>query len=162
MLYDAHNHLQDHRLDAERAAILQQLPQTGLAEAIVNGSAEDDWDDVALLARAHSWLRPSFGLHPWYVKERSPQWQERLRHWLTLFPEAPVGEIGLDRWIIDGLKPDDPRLAGLRVAPLAEQCEVFAAQLALGAELNRAIVERFRAAGVVYPAPMPEMRIVKG
>ena len=51
---------------------------------------------------------------------------------------AHVGEIGLDRWIIDGLKPDDPRLAGLRVAPLAEQTEVFAAQLALSAELARA------------------------
>ena len=31
-----------------------------------------------------------------------------------------------------------------------------------GAEINRAIVERFRAAGVVYPAPVPEMRVVRG
>ncbi len=30
------------------------------------------------------------------------------------------------------------------------------------AEINRAIVERFRAAGVVYPAPPPEMRVVRG
>ena len=32
----------------------------------------------------------------------------------------------------------------------------------VGAEINRAIVERFRAAGVVYPAPAPEMRLVRG
>jgi small conductance mechanosensitive channel len=31
-----------------------------------------------------------------------------------------------------------------------------------GAEINRAIVERFRAGGVVYPAPVPEMRLVRG
>jgi TatD DNase family protein len=36
------------------------------------------------------------------------------------------------------VRPDDPRIAGLRVAPMAEQCEVFASQLALAAELNRA------------------------
>lgn len=136
MLYDAHHHLQDHRLDAERAAILQQLPQTGLAEAIVNGSAEDDWEDVALLARAHSWLRPSFGLHPWYVKERSPQWQERLRHWLTLFPEASVGEIGLDRWIEN---PD-----------ITAQIECFSWQLQLATELQRpATIHCLRAWGLL-------------
>jgi TatD DNase family protein len=53
-------------------------------------------------------------------------------------PTAGVGEIGLDRWIVDGIKPGDPRIAGLRVAPLEEQGEVFGAQLALAAELNRA------------------------
>lgn len=99
MLYDAHNHLQDARLDAERDALLQQLPAAGLTEAVVNGSDEEDWELVAQLARTQTWVRPSFGLHPWYVKDRSPQWQTRLQHWLQLFPEAAVGEIGLDRWI---------------------------------------------------------------
>jgi TatD DNase family protein len=36
----------------------------------------------------------------------------------------------------DRAKPDDPRLAGLRRAPLAEQLEVFHAQLAITAERN--------------------------
>ena len=82
---------------------------------------------------------PSFGIHPWDCGNRGPGWEKNLRAALTANPAAGIGEVGLDRWIIDGLKPDDPRLAGLRVAPLAEQCEVFAAQLALGAELNRAV-----------------------
>ena len=40
--------------------------------------------------------------------------------------------------MIDSVKPDDPRLAGLRVAPIGEQREAFTWQLALAAELNRA------------------------
>lgn len=123
-LFDAHNHYQDARLDAVRDAALKEVRAMGLEEAVVNGSAEDDWADVARLARAHAWLRPSFGLHPWYVKERTPAWLETLEKWLVHFPEAPVGEIGLDRWI------EDPDL------PAQEEC--FRAQLELATRLRRA------------------------
>jgi TatD DNase family protein len=60
-----------------------------------------------------------------------------LRAQLLADPCGAVGEIGLDRWIINGIRPDDPRLTGLRVAPLPEQAEVFTAQYTLAAELNR-------------------------
>jgi TatD DNase family protein len=50
-----------------------------------------------------------------------------------------VGEIGLDRWILDSAKPDDPRLTGLRRAPLEEQGEVFLKQLALACGENRPV-----------------------
>ena len=53
-------------------------------------------------------------------------------------PGAAVGEIGLDRWILERARPDDPRLAGLRRAPLDEQIEVFTWQLELAATLSRA------------------------
>jgi len=49
---------------------------------------------------------------------------------------AKAGEFGLDRWILDRARPDDPRLAGLRRAPLAEQIEVFLWQLDLAATHN--------------------------
>ena len=72
MLYDAHNHRQDERLDPWREQILPMLPQSGLGEMIVNGSSEEDWPAVAELARRPTWIRPAFGLHPWSVKERTP------------------------------------------------------------------------------------------
>jgi TatD DNase family protein len=81
---------------------------------------------------------PSLGVHPWDSGDRRPGWLQKLREFLVAHPAAGVGEIGLDRWIIDGVRPGDPRIAGIRVAPLAEQIEVFAAQLGLAAELNRA------------------------
>lgn len=138
-LYDAHQHLHFDQLTPHRATIIRDLKATGVKGVVVNGTNEEEWPMVAALARKHSWIVPSFGIHPWDCGNRGPAWEQNLRAALAANPAAGIGEVGLDRWIIDGLKPDDPRLAGLRVAPLAEQCEVFAAQLALGAELNRAV-----------------------
>lgn len=138
-LYDAHQHFHFDQLVPHRAAIARDLATVGLRQAVVNGTNEAEWPVVAALARAHRWIVPSFGIHPWDCGNRGPDWEKNLRAALAASPAAGIGEVGLDRWIIDGLKPDDPRLAGLRVAPLTEQCEVFAAQLALGAGLNRAV-----------------------
>ncbi len=136
MLYDAHNHLQDDRLDPWRAEIIAILPQTGLAEMIVNGSCEEDWSAVSDLARQHSWIRPAFGLHPWYVKERMSNWTTKLRQLLLDHPHAVVGEIGLDRWIEN---PD-----------IDTQLECFRAQLALAVELDRpATIHCLRAFGLL-------------
>jgi TatD DNase family protein len=136
MLFDAHNHLQDTRLDAVRDEVMQLLPTLGIGEVVVDGSAEDDWEDVAKLAREHPWVRPSFGLHPWYVKERTSAWQERLLGYLQAFPSAPVGEIGLDRWIEN---PD-----------IEAQIECFRWQLELATELDRpATIHCLRAWGLL-------------
>ncbi len=136
MLYDAHNHLQDERLDPWREQILAMLPQTGLAEMIVNGSSEEDWPAVADLARQHAFIRPAFGLHPWYVKERTSEWSATLRQLLLDHPQAVVGEIGLDRWIEN---PD-----------IEAQLECFRTQLALAVELDRpATIHCLRAFGLL-------------
>lgn len=135
-LYDAHNHLQDAALAPHRAQIFADLAAAGVRGAVVNGSSEADWPDVTGLAAAHSIVRPSYGLHPWDVGNRTPNWQAQLVTHLDANPRAAVGEIGLDRWILDRAKPDDPRLAGLRRAPLAEQSEVFLWQLELAAVRN--------------------------
>ena len=137
-LYDAHQHFHFDPLTPHRAVIDADLRRVGVRGAVVNGTNEEEWPVVAKLARDHDWIVPSFGIHPWDCGNRGPNWEKNLRTALLAHPRAHVGEIGLDRWIIDGLKPDDPRLTGLRVAPLAEQADVFAAQLALAAELNRA------------------------
>ncbi|TDU71198.1 TatD DNase family protein [Prosthecobacter fusiformis] len=125
MLYDAHNHLQDERLDPWRPQVMAELATSGLTEAVVNGTSEEDWQAVASLARQHSWVRPSFGLHPWYVRERSHAWSERLADLLRQFPQSAVGEIGLDRWIEN---PD-----------VEAQLHCFRTQLALAREMDRPV-----------------------
>lgn len=137
-LYDAHNHFQFAALAPHRAAIDTELRRIGLRQAVINGTNADEWPAVAELARNHPWIIPSYGIHPWDCGDRAAGWQTRLRAALAADPHAHVGEIGLDRWIVDGVRPDDPRIAGMRVAPMAEQAEVFAEQLALAAEFNRA------------------------
>lgn len=131
---DAHNHLQDAWLKPYRTQVFSDLATLPLRAAIVNGTCEQDWDDVATLARAHAFIVPCFGLHPWYVGNASPHWRDALQRHLDANPAAGLGEIGVDRWIVERARPDDPRLAGLRRAPLEEQQVVFSTQLTLAVE----------------------------
>src|SRR5450432_4466888 len=97
-LFDAHNHLQDERLAPHRAEILRDLSSAGVVQMVVNGSCEGDWPEVLALAKSAPQVIPSFGYHPWYVQERTPDWQKVLTQFLDAAPSA-VGEIGLDKWI---------------------------------------------------------------
>jgi TatD DNase family protein len=135
--YDAHQHFHFDPLTPHRATIVRDLAAAGVKGAVVNGTNEEEWPVVAALAREYRWIVPAFGVHPWDCGNRSADWEKKLRDALRATPGAGVGEIGLDRWLLE-LKPEDPRVAGLRVAPLEEQVEVFSAQLALAAEFDRA------------------------
>ncbi len=127
-LYDAHNHLQDDRLKPHLDSIFPDLEQAGVVKMVVNGSCEEDWPRVLDLARRHPSVLPSFGYHPWYIKERTPDWQEQLQRYLDEIPAA-VGEIGLDRWIKDHDLPQQEevflwqwRLAVKRNLPVSIHC----------------------------------------
>ncbi len=135
--YDAHLHLQDPALAPHEAAVGDRLLRIGLVEAVCNGTSPGDWDAVTTLARRHPWVRPAYGLHPWQAGNATQGWLDRLGDLLRANPAAVVGEIGLDRWILDSARPDDPRLAGLRRASLEIQEAALVAQLALAAHLNR-------------------------
>jgi len=122
--YDAHNHLQDERLRPHREAVMATAAEAGVVTMVVNGSCEEDWPEVATLAREFPQVIPSFGYHPWYVRQRTPDWQKNLVRQLDQVPSA-VGEIGLDRWIRDH--------------DLPQQEEVFVRQLRLAAERDRPV-----------------------
>lgn len=124
-MIDAHNHLHDARLLPSRADWLETLASLGIECAVVNGTGESDWDAVTQFATEHPWVRPSYGLHPWYVRERSPDWLVTLERLLAANPQAAVGEVGLDRWI-EG-------------HDLADQSEVLRAQLALATRHQRPV-----------------------
>lgn len=134
-LYDAHCHLQDAELVPHYPRVFSDLAAIGVKRAVTNGSSEDDWPAVAALAAANPVVLPSYGLHPWDAGNRTPLWQENLLAQLDANPRAAVGEIGLDRWI-HRAKPDDPRLTGLRRAPIEEQAEVFRWQFTVAARRN--------------------------
>jgi TatD DNase family protein len=124
--YDAHNHLQDERFGGRQAELLAACVREGVAGMVVNGSCETDWPEVLALAQGNAGttalrIIPSFGYHPWYIRERTDDWLKHLSRMIDTVPSA-VGEIGLDRW-----KPD---------LPYDGQEEVFIAQLRLAAERN--------------------------
>lgn len=120
--FDAHNHLQDERFAGRQELLLREAKDAGVVKMVVNGSCEEDWSDVAALAFQYREVIPSFGLHPWYHHQRSPEWLDRMTRHLQQQPSA-IGEIGLDRWK-EGL-------------PYEDQEKVFLDQWLLACKLNR-------------------------
>ena len=137
MLCDAHNHLQDDWLAPHLDAIATEAARLGIEAMVVNGTAESDWPRVAALAARFAFVRPSYGLHPWDVAGRSPQWLATLRARLVAEPRAAVGEIGIDRWILESAPAGYFPAGSPPPAPLAEQIACFLPQLALAVELDR-------------------------
>lgn len=133
--YDAHNHLEDAELVPHYERVFADLASAGVKRVVANGSSELDWDNVTALAAAHAVVLPSYGQHPWDAGNRTSGWEKRLLAQLDANPRAVIGEIGLDRWI-HRAAPDDPRLLGLRRAPIEEQTEVFLWQFGIAAERN--------------------------
>lgn len=119
-LFDAHCHLQDERLAPHLAGVLARARAAGVERMLCCGSSEEDWPQVAALAADHASILPAFGLHPWYVKDRTSDWMTTLRARVADGPCA-IGEIGLDHALKDR---DD-----------ADQESVFLDQLALAREL---------------------------
>ena len=143
-MLDAHNHIHSPRLAHWRAAFLEELPALGLRRAVVNGTSETDWPAVKLLAAEVPWVLPSYGLHPWFVNERTPAWRENLVAMLD--SNSAIGEIGLDRWIVGH--------------DIAAQTECFTWQLDLAAERNLpATIHCIRAWGalpeILHTHPVP-------
>ncbi|MFH0920017.1 MAG: TatD family hydrolase [Fibrobacterota bacterium] len=124
-LFDAHAHLQDARYGHSLPEVVLRAQNAGVARLSCCGSEESDWDAVAALAEQYDWIVPSFGLHPWYVARRTPEWQKTLECLLERFPRAGVGEAGLDH------KVD--------TATFAAQEECLRIQLALAEKLNRPV-----------------------
>jgi TatD DNase family protein len=132
-LFDAHNHLQDERLRPREPDIVAAAQQAGVVKMVVNGSCEEDWGDVLELGKTYPALViPSFGVHPWYISERSENWQSKLIRMLDSIPSA-VGEIGLDKWI---LEPAKPVATTFTPASIELQEEVFVFHLRLAAARN--------------------------
>ncbi|KAG2574186.1 cut9-interacting protein scn1-like [Panicum virgatum] len=96
-LFDAHCHLQDPRVAAVAPALIRAAAASGVARFAVNGTSEEDWHLVKRMAEDHPAVVPCFGLHPWWVPERSSDWMNSLRRFFDETPEAAVGEIGLDK-----------------------------------------------------------------
>jgi TatD DNase family protein len=124
-LFDAHAHLQDERYCVGLDAVIARAREAGVTRLACCGTSEEDWAAVARLAGTQDWIVPSFGLHPWYVADRTGDWLERLTEYLVRFPNAGVGEAGLDYKIDPITFPD--------------QADCLVAQLELAHRLNRPV-----------------------
>ncbi|XP_073153036.1 uncharacterized protein [Henckelia pumila] len=124
-LFDSHCHLQDSRILNLSSKLIKEALDTGVAHFAVNGVSEKDWHLVKEMNDSYPCVIPNFGLHPWFIRERTPAWLATLKEYLASTPAAAVGEIGLDKGSV-GKQID-----------FTDQAEVFRQQLQLAKELKR-------------------------
>lgn len=124
-LFDAHNHIQDERLFPDLGKVMERAVVAGVVKMGVKGCCEDDWPRVIQIMETHAGIVPSFGLHPWFINDRSAEWLQTLENLLREYPQAAVGEIGIDHAIEERNDVD--------------QEKVFFEQLELARKLNRPV-----------------------
>lgn len=122
-LFDSHNHIQDDRIYPCIEEVMDRARASGVIKMGVKGCMEADWPRVIRIMESYEGIYPSFGLHPWFIAERSSRWLEALETLLIKYPQAGVGEIGIDHKIEER---DD-----------ADQETVFLEQLKLAKRLER-------------------------
>ena len=123
MLFDTHAHLDDTRFDADREALLQALPEKGLALVMNPGCSLESSRNAAALAQTYDYIYASVGSHPDAADEVNDAVLEEYRKLCKLNPKIKaIGEIGLDYHYED--------------IPRELQLKAFRAQMALAAELD--------------------------
>ena len=93
---DSHIHLQDYKQNCATDIIASAL-KAGAKRLVCASVLANDWDKVAAFYHKYpDIIVPAFGLHPWYLDKQEGEWEERLEQKLKDFPQALVGESGID------------------------------------------------------------------
>ena len=93
---DSHIHLQDYKEENEQK-IINNMKSLGFSKIICASSHPDDWSKIAQIASLNpDFVVPAFGVHPWYVADTAVNWKDELNNYLAKFPNAIVGECGVD------------------------------------------------------------------
>lgn len=131
-LFDAHNHIHDERTYSMLDEVMERARNAGVARMTVKGCSEDDWPRVLEIVNRYPDTHFAFGLHPWCIGGRSSRCFQTLENLLTSYPQASVGEIGIDHAMENR---DD-----------ADQESVFLTQLELAKKFDRPVTIHCRQA----------------
>ena len=117
---DTHIHLQDFKPDfAPRV-----LENPEVRKLVLVSAMEEDFNKIAELIREYpDKLVGAFGVHPWYWEDGAPI--ETLKKMLRAFPNALIGEIGVD---------------ALKEQVTDEQHQLLSKQLAVAWTFNRPVI----------------------
>lgn len=135
-IFDTHAHYTSKSFDANRAEIMEQLPQQGVALVVDCGVDLQSSLDSLALADEYSWVYSAVGIHPTSlieedsstIQEFGGDWKTELKRITPLLEKkktVAVGECGLDNhWPV----------------PREEQLELFEAQIRLAMEHDKPLI----------------------
>ena len=133
MIFDTHAHLDDRAFDADREALLSQLPSSGVGLLMNPGCSLASSLAAVELAKKYDYVYAAVGSHPDAADEVNEQVLSRYRELVKKNPKGgAIGEIGLDYHYED--------------IPREIQQRAFRAQMALAAELNLPVIVHEREA----------------
>jgi TatD DNase family protein len=125
-LIDTHAHLDSHRFDADRAAVLDRARAAGVAVLISVGADVTSSQRAVALAEEHDAIYATVGIHPHEAKTLDGEALAALRELAQRPKVVAIGEIGLDFY--RDLSPRDV------------QRRAFQAQLGWAAKLGKPVV----------------------
>jgi len=129
-MFDAHAHLQDHRLKTHLSDVLKCGLETHVTGISCCATSPSDWQSVKDIDSRYNSkeivIVPAYGVHPWYVEDLQPDWLDKLEAYLENKLVASIGEIGLD-----GIRKSVPRKI---------QIEVLQTQLEMAQSLERTVI----------------------
>lgn len=133
MLFDTHAHLDDHRFDGDRDALLARLPEQGVGLLMNPGCDLPSSQAACALARDHGWIYAAVGSHPDAADRIGDDVISAYRDLVQQNPKVrAIGEIGLDYHYED--------------IPRARQIACFRKQMALAQELRLPVIVHEREA----------------
>ncbi len=128
-MIDVHAHMNDARFDEDRAEILKEIKEAGVARLINSGCCLSSCKDTLKLAEENDYIYAAIGIHPQEADELEQggeaAWAE-LKEMLSHPKVVALGEIGLDYYYEN--------------SPRAVQKKWFDAQLSLAEELDLPVV----------------------
>lgn len=126
ILFDTHAHLDFDDFDADREACLERARAAGVVNILNVGFELDSSRRAVALAAAHDLVYAAAGVHPHVAAEVPSNYLEQLEQLAAQPKVVALGEMGLDYF--------------RNRSPMAEQKDVFRAQLALAKRLNLPVI----------------------
>ncbi len=165
-LIDAHNHCQLHPLYSRAYTAISQAIDRGIQAFSICGTAPGiDWERVEELANSFPrHVKPSFGLHPWYIDSSvlhsdtgksismtlsycitlsvGNSWYSQLEDYLCRIPHAGVGECGIDKNVLKKQQQSlsqSPSYTGVPPITMEDQIDILKRHIDLAVKYQRVL-----------------------
>ena len=114
MLTDTHCHLDFHKFNDDRAAVIQRAKDAGLIRILVPGTDHDSSVDAVKLAETESMIYAAVGFHPTDIDKLNEETFKKVSELATHKKVVAVGEIGLDYYWVKEKEKRAAQREGLR------------------------------------------------